>query len=350
MNDMFIDLNSNTILRYLSEIDRMDLLMFLKSYDIQYREILNIPSDITFGTEIEFEGASLDGVIDYIIYKQDSLGNKIMDFPKDSTVNWDFEFDSSVETDINGILYGGEVISPVMINSNNTYIDLKKICKMLKEQNAYITDRTSNHLHVGSKCLNANPKYWLNFLTLIKCFEPELLMFAAGEDDVIRANSYNYARPISCELRQLFAENNNFDNLNSIKPLLTILDKTFRRKRSINFTYCNTTEENLKNTIEFRLFNGTLNENIIQNNINLGCKTLISSRSNDFDRQYVDSFDDINFTYDKRSYYTDVKLFRAFALCDIIFDKNIDKINFLKQYLGNTLKKDEKSIRRLCKL
>ena len=87
-------------------------------------------------------------------------------------------------------------------------------------------------------------------------------------------------------------------------------------------------------TIEFRCPNGTLDPAIWQNNVNLFAKMLYYSGSTSFDDDTVQKRHEIILTrFADLQYYDEIYLEQALEFCDIVFTNNLDKINFLKQYL-----------------
>ena len=92
-----------------------------------------------------------------------------------------------------------------------------------------------------------------------------------------------------------------------------------------------------KNTLEFRRPNGTLEEVIWQNNINVIIKLILAINSNNFDIDYIinklkTNKDRIINKYDS-AYDHELNLEKALEFVDLFYDNNLDKINFLKQYI-----------------
>ena len=96
------------------------------------------------------------------------------------------------------------------------------------------------------------------------------------------------------------------------------------RKRAINFQNITdlTTFESY-NTIEFRCPNASLNPVIWQNNLNLFVNLILKSKENlDLDE----------ISYQNRDY-DGIDLKQALEFCDLVFNNNLDKVYFLRQYL-----------------
>ena len=90
--------------------------------------------------------------------------------------------------------------------------------------------------------------------------------------------------------------------------------------QAVNFRHYDTLK-----TIEFRCPNGTLNPVIWQNNINTVTKLMLAARNKKIDEDFLDY--KLEKEPDKFTL-----LPKALELADIIFDNDLDKMYFLKQY------------------
>ena len=85
-----------------------------------------------------------------------------------------------------------------------------------------------------------------------------------------------------------------------------------------------------KNTVEFRSPNATIEEIVWQNNINAFTKLMLAATKGLIDEECLD-YKISNFTnYDFM--YKEICLKSVLEFVDLIFDNNLDKIYFLKQY------------------
>ena len=101
---------------------------------------------------------------------------------------------------------------------------------------------------------------------------------------------------------------------------------------AVNFKHYHTLR-----TLEFRCPNGTFNPTIWQNNVNLFVKMMKYSSSSKFDKEYIDKrIKPICINEANKIYLED-----ALELADLIFDNNLDKIYFLRQYLKSFEKSNE---------
>ena len=58
MSNTFINPEKNDNFSLLRGIDLQDLLIETENYFLKYRDKLNLPGDVTFGVELEYEGFS----------------------------------------------------------------------------------------------------------------------------------------------------------------------------------------------------------------------------------------------------------------------------------------------------
>lgn len=314
--------NSNDALSEMTNSDRIYLMMLLKNYYLEYRDKLNIDKDATFGLEIEFEEAYRD-LIELNIYSM---------------------FDDWMIADDGSLSNGGEVKSPVLSDTKKTWIDLDSVCNIVNN-NAYVLDNTSAHVHIGMQILGNNPKYWYNFALLWMTYENVISRFLYGEYVSARPRIMEFAPPISKDLIDDLDRLKRCTNKVTALYILKVLDGGRGRHQSVNFTniadankvplYKYNTVMN-KNTIEFRGANGTFNPIIWQNNVNLLVKLLEYAKSSNFNEEVIIQRlkeiiqEDIPGNLDK---YNRIYIDEALELADLIFTNNLDKVYFLRQYI-----------------
>ena len=321
--DIFRYLNpkDNDKLLSMSDRDLVNIVLTLKKYYLELRKTLNVSNDVTFAGEIEFEEAHRD-IIELQLYSS---------FPEDG---W-------IVKDDNTLSNGGEINSPVLRDTKKTWIDLSKVCNIVDE-NAYVLDNTSAHVHIGMHILGNSPKYWRNFALLWMTYENVITRFLYGEYLSSRVSMEEFAKPISQLLIDDFNRIEDRTKYCNANYILKVLYSGEDRKRAVNFKNCadaklcdyNKVAE--KNTIEFRGPNGTFNPIIWQNNINLLVKLLEYCKSYNFNEQIINRRlkeiikSEIPSNITK---YGQINIVEAIELADLIFDNNLDKMYFLKQYI-----------------
>lgn len=303
-NNNFVEVCKENGVEYLNNI--------LNDSQTPYRFSLGLPDDLTFGIEIEYE------LIDELFVFM-KLHEKYQD--------WFFKDDFSIKL-------GGETSSPIFSDNYDTWQTINNICCDLKKLGAAALDCSGGHIHIGSNLLGDDYKAWLNFIKIYIAYENVFTRFFYG--DKLCARSYKVKNLKTCyEVLRNFhygysvenvlgiINNNNYD----LYQFLLNLDP-YTNVNCLNIGYV--FENHMGNTVEFRSPNGTLNENVWQNNINACTKLLLASKKK-IDNDYLD-FKIKNIPEDKKDYYDNININDALELVDLIFENNLDKIYFLKQY------------------
>jgi hypothetical protein len=311
-------------LKELNKNDLMDLLNYINDMKIDFRDELDLPKNLTFGLEIEFENALFYDVEPQVIELD----------------GWKLKDDLSVTVGRSFNKEGGEITSPILIDKKECWDELKQICTDLKLNNAEATERCGGHIHIGSQVLKNDVNCYKNFLKLWYVYEEIMYRFSTGEDTKIRSAAKLYAkslRPYMDNQKWKISTMHNEDELR-----LVLLRFTSDRYKAVNFSNTKYIKHKNFNTIEFRCPNGTIEEVIWQNNVNTFMNFANYAASNNFDKEFIDH----QFKCDeerniKYFYFMDIK--KALELADLIFEKDLDKFYFLRQYFKDfDLKDNEK--------
>ena len=302
----------NTSFSKLSGLDLQELIILLKSYLLELRTSLSLDSSITFGLELEFERANALTVYNHFLHLS-------------SSKDWLFKEDISIKK-------GGELASVVLEDTKETWESLKETCEFLSHYSKACKN-TGGHIHLGAHILETR-KAWLNFLKLWSVYENILFRFSYNEHLDARPSILSMAEPVAKDFWKYGSENNN----ESIETIIHYLNSK-KRGRAINFRNVSK-EDNYtykkNNTIEFRIPNGTLNPIIWQNNVNLFARILLYANNSSFNQDTLDKrYQEVESILESLPLYKEIYLEQALEFCDLIFDNNLDKLNFLKQYLKN---------------
>lgn len=329
----YLNPNDNDMLSEFNNSDRYNMISLINKYYLELRNRIGVSSDITFGVEIECDGATTKIIGEEL--DRDLFLSK-----------WQMEPDGSIPKGI-------EIVSPVLRDRDECWIDLCDVCQIISE-NANLTDNVGGHIHIGTQILGNNSKYWGNFVKLWTVYENVIFRFLYGEFVSPRSILQNQARPIALDcIDRIDSINKKMEMVNA-SNLFRTLDYgdeniKVRRKKCVNFTnvsglqpYMYNMEKEM-NTIEFRCPNGTFDPVVWQNNVNfliklmLYCKSdgfnegLITSKINYMKQMAKDSIiRDSFFDFNK---YSRIYIEQAIELCDLIFDNNEEKIYFLRQYI-----------------
>lgn len=293
----------------------------LRNQLIVYEDTLNIPSDVTFGFEIEVENVEfgkLKSIVENLKQMDSSFGE------------YKVALELSNASFFNNKLINGEISTGILTNNKKDWENLKKILNILKKEDAIITKRCGCHINIGTQILGDNENYWRNFLLLWKLYEDEIFKFSTGEYKKIR--SYTYINPIASKL--------NIDDLLKIygdasEYLKNLPNFLFNREQccwnSLSLKKCTGFEFKKNNVIELRTPNGTLDLNVDKNYLYFFVKFLMACKK-DLDIEKI-VYDIEN---NNHSIYT---------ISELLFDNELDKNNFLIQAL-NINKKYKKKLNK----
>lgn len=316
-------------------MDRLDKVCEdLKDIEIKYRNKLDLSKQIKFGTEIEFENAS---------YHDVSMALQ----SKKKLSKWLLKGDPSVVSIYNGVDHGGELISPILHDAKVSWSELKAACLLIRNNLGLNLGHSGAHIHIDSSILKDNDEFILNLVKIWTIYEHVIYRFAYGDEtDKPRLILTTYAYPVAPYYNEFlityYDDANAFHYvLNNIKInkqsklyyLLSMCASNLNALNSgLNFNHCKGLNEDEKNTIEIRCPNGTLNHLVWQNNINFFTKLLLYCTSSDFDREFIERKLQ-SYEYRRLEKYSDIYLKDAIELSNLIFDNELDKMYFLKQYL-----------------
>lgn len=311
-------------LKDLNKNELMDLLNYINDIKIEFRDDLELAKNLTFGLEIEFENA--------LFY---DIEPQIKEYS-----GWNLKDDLSVTIGRSRFKQGGEITSPILIDEKKAWDELKQICTNLKINDAIATERCGGHIHIGSQVLKDDINYYKNFLKLWYVYEEIMYRFSTGEDTKIRKAAKQYAKSLRPYIENQKWKISIMHNEDELRMVLLRL--TADRYKSVNFSNTKFVKYRNLNTIEFRCPSGTIEEVIWQNNVNAFMKLANYAASNDFDKEFIDyKFGNSEERSVKYFYFMDIK--KALELADLIFEKDLDKFYFLKQYFKDfDLKDNEK--------
>ena len=226
-----IDISLKDVFKKISEFEE-------ESECKNYRyDSLGIPENMSVGIEIE-----CDGIYEELVPER--IGK------------WKRENDTSVSS------RGKEIISPKLYDSKRTVEEIYKINEILQNIKMEAIETTGGHVHIGADYITTEEGF-KELLELWGNAEEIYYLISNRPGELPRTEIEEYAKPISYELQ----DSDIIDNF--IEKAQNILKS---RNRSLNIQNINV--NNGKNTIEFRLSNGTLNANTWIENIRLYGRTV----------------------------------------------------------------------------
>jgi len=291
-----------------------DYKRILKDRKINYRSTLNLPKNVTFGVEIEYENV-LNELVSELLYEEEIFDKNFSNWINKPEI--DLTYDN---IDVNKLM-NGEINSPVLKDNIKTWKDLRIVLNILNKNGAIVTNQCGGHINIGAHILSSNVTYWRNFLLLWILYEKEIYKFSSGEFSKIRIRENGVIDRLTPSLIRniLYISNVDKNKIDIISYLnksgISFLDK----KHDISFYNFKKFDYDVDNRIEFRLPNATLKEEIWQNYINFFAKFMIACKK--------------ELDVDKTLYKINHNEHSTLELADYVFEDNIDKDNFLIQTL-----------------
>jgi hypothetical protein len=300
--------------------------------EYEYDNVLN-GSDITFGLELEFVGGNADAIAREL-YNQGicAYDERVRYHAPSVAGKWKLERDGSV-SDSSG---GGEIVSPVLRDTPETWRNLEIICEVAKRHGARIDYRCGGHVHIGMEPLDTARQRWRRFFKVMSGYEECIFRAAGGDEGSIRSNHRTYATPFSNRARvgsiTSMALNDEYDVRN-------LASRVSQNDRYYGINLTNISEINKPNTVEFRYFNGSLNPKQLQANVKLAAGVIMAAekaRTRDGESGTVtDSFKRrgklVN-DYDSTENRSDKKIVE---FLDIIFTRKKDKDALINVFRKN---------------
>lgn len=147
---------------------------------VTYRSKLTLPEKENFGIEIELESVKFDEVKRLV---KNQFGP-----------SWQVKTDDSLNMGENA-----EIVSPVLNNTKQTWLLIKKMGKLLNHLNPSYNNCSFQINYDGSLLPSVEDK--VRFLKLYAMYEDIIYRFSKGEDKTYRESLDMYASPIILSLK-----------------------------------------------------------------------------------------------------------------------------------------------------
>jgi hypothetical protein len=210
----------------------------------------------TFGVEIEFDGANPNEVARALHQAGLAASSQQESYHSRNRQQgmWTVERDATVS---------GEVVSPVLRDTPETWAQLQRVCTILRDYGARISTRTGGHVHVGAD--SANLDHDVNRFRRVAqvCAWAEDLMYRlaaatgrAGRQHRGAGRGYRWCGPM---------RSSDFEQVRN----LTELAQRVGTSHAVGLNYGNILEQ--RRTIEYRYFDSSLDPARLQANIKMAC-------------------------------------------------------------------------------
>jgi hypothetical protein len=210
----------------------------------------------TFGVEIEFDRASPDQVA-RALYDAGLASSPYQERYHSGRRRpgmWSVERDATV---------AGEVVSPVLRDTPETWAQLERVCSILQAQGARTSVRTGGHVHVGADSANLDHDVARFRRVAQVCAWAEDLMYRLsaasgrnGRQHRGAGRGYNWCGPMGSM---------DFEQASSLSELAYRVGTS----HNVGLNYGNILEQ--RRTIEYRYFDSSLDPARLQANIKLAC-------------------------------------------------------------------------------
>lgn len=241
-------------------------------------EKLGLPEDFKFGIELEANNVNT-------VSKDGLYTGKSAEYIKSK--NWHMATKREEALVGKG---GAELVSPILKDTEQNWKDIYDICEHMKKfpgdkgKEVVADSKCGLHVHFDAECLVKNPNKMKNFLQLYAESEELLYKMCNDKDNPIRKGAINretkgLLNAVSATWRKGMAAPTGRKILKRIQDgTLKVSYKKFgklrmfasehkldeRRYAGLNLTNIGNSK---KNTIEFRMANGTLNPQVIKQNV-----------------------------------------------------------------------------------
>ena len=190
------------------------------------------------------------------------------------------------------------------------------------------------HIHFGADFLGSDYKAWENFYTIYNECEEIFYKMSNAAGQIPREKVSQYAQTSNNKILEMFETGEvNIRTQEDFEQVIKVMQDT--RSRGVNVSNLGTIG---KNTIEFRISNGTINPKVIRENIKLFGSLLQVSKKMSLNSEYRrEEFERL-----KQKDLTEKE--KTEALLDVLFDDEQEKSVYRERW---DAVKDEKSFEKL---
>ena len=201
---------------------------------------IGLDENMTIGMEIESEGAMSRPII--------RIKKLLKRREGEEEIGWETKSDASLKR-------GVEVVSPILTDNEEDIEDLYIICSMLQRCGNEANERCGGHIHIGANYLKSKEAF-INLFEIWGNAEEVICKMSNAKNVVPRFSLQEYARPISPRINKAIEKGS--INLENEEDLDSFIEKVQKAQGS---RYCGLNLWNINNgkdTIEFRISNGTI--------------------------------------------------------------------------------------------
>ncbi len=179
---------------------------------------------------------------------------------------------------------GVEIVSPILSDNKEDVKDIYTICDMLKKIRQQVSERCGGHIHIGAQYLTSKEAY-INLFEIWGNAEKIIYKISNEKGSIPRMDTQRYAAPISSKFNEAIErETVNIESEDDLDKFINDVKAIQGGNRYSGLNLLNI--NNGKNTIEFRIPNGTINPDTWIENVRLfGRIVQISQKLADIEMQ-----------------------------------------------------------------
>lgn len=259
-----------------SEIDEL-----IQSNDSKHAAINKIqyfPIRLTFGIELEFSNLHYNILQNLRESNCEEYICKKLNIQPESISNWEIKKDLSLDEK------SGEVASPIFKDDINSWNSINNMCTYLKALGAQINHRCGFHVHFGADVLGLDGKAWDYLLNIWQASENIIYKMGNKQGEPLRDFALIHARSTEEIIKSLKnQEGLNISTAEDLRSLASRYTQNIEKKAGLNLSNIG---GDYKNTIEFKISNGTLDINTIIENVRLYAAILCTSKQMSLKKGY----------------------------------------------------------------
>ena len=246
---------ANQVLIQMSLKDRETLKELFLKQDRKYQEI-DLGPEMTIGIEIETEGPkgkSLCQLEKFLVRQDEFFQRKRF---------WNIEDDGSLSE-----LRGAETISPILRDTSDNVEEIYMVCEMLEQMGQEATDNCGGHVHIGADYLTSKEAY-INLFEIWGNTERIMYLMSNEPGNIPRSEIDENAGAFSSIVEEAIEKGSiRIDGEEDLEEFVSGIQSVQDGYKFFGMNLLNV--NNGKNTIEFRVANGTINPDTWIENIRL---------------------------------------------------------------------------------
>lgn len=251
----------------------------------KYRYNIGIDKSQIFGTEIEFSEVSLKKLAKTLKKAKIDINYQKDYYPQKTTWStWCLGQDTSISWDVGCDILGGELSSRLLMDTEDTWKEIKKILRLTKSSGASISGYCSSQVSIDISDINNSQReqeFYKTLIEILLLYEQDMEMFYMGKKYFERQTKSNYAKSLKKILLEKATQIKHYDYTNYHDLLVYDISIT-QKMYGIRIA-----EKENSQRLEIRYPNGTLDEKILQNYINFSLKLITACKNGSLDQEQL---------------------------------------------------------------